>query len=175
MKLIRDAYDGISDAELADMEDAPEGVIGVSMSEEDIEVLIAWPHSNICSDGYGDGHPRGHGAFPRAIRQYVREKQILPLEEMIRKMTSLSASHVGISGRGELKPGFIADLVLFDPSIVSDKATIENPRQLSEGIQGVWVNGERVWDDQGVTTARPGLLLNRNKARMQGILGASPE
>ena len=161
LKLIRDAYEGIGDEEMAAMEESPEGVIGVSMSEEDIEVLIAWPHSNICSDGYGDGHPRGHGAFPRAIRKYVREQKILSLEEMIRKMTSLSAAHVGINNRGLIQAGYMADLVLFDPLTITDRATIENPRQLSEGISVVWVNGDRVWGDGQAMSARPGVLVGR--------------
>lgn len=165
LKLIRDAYEGMSDEEMAAMEESPESVIGVSMSEDDIEVLIAWPHSNICSDGYGDGHPRGHGAFPRAIRKYVREQKIVTIEEMIRKMTSLSAAHVGITNRGLIQPGFIADLVLFDPLTVTDRATIEDPKQLSEGISGVWVSGERVWNDQQMTGARPGVLVGRKLNR----------
>jgi len=161
LQLIRDAYEGITEGELASLEDPPEMVMGESMAEEDIAVLLAWEHSNICSDGYGEGHPRGHGAFPRAIRQYVREQQILSIEEMIRKMTSLAAAHVGISDRGLVKEGYIADLVLFDPQTITDRATIKNPKQLSEGITGVWVNGERVWNDRNVTSERPGLLVKR--------------
>jgi len=164
LQLIRDAYEGMDEEQMVDLEEPVEMVIGVSMSEEDIAVLLAWTHSNICSDGYGDGHPRGHGAFPRAIRQYVREQQILTIEEMIRKMTSLAAAHVGIADRGLVKPGYIADLVLFDPSTITDKATIENSKQLSEGITGVWVNGERVWRDGKVTGARPGALVGREQS-----------
>lgn len=163
LQLIRDVYEGMTDEDLAALEEPPEMVLGVSMSEEDIAVLLAWTHSNICSDGYGEGHPRGHGAFPRAIRQFVREQQILSIEEMIRKMTSLSAAHVGLSNRGVVKPGYIADLVLFDPLTITDKATIENPKQLSEGIAGVWVNGERVWNGRDVTSARPGVLVSRKR------------
>ncbi len=161
LKLIRDAYEGMDEEQMVDLEEPVEMVIGVSMSEADIAVLLAWKHSNICSDGYGDGHPRGHGAFPRAIRQYVREQQILSIEEMIHKMTSLAAGHVGIGDRGLVKQGYIADLVLFDPLTITDKATIKNPKQLSEGIAGVWVNGERVWSDRNVTGARPGILVVR--------------
>ena len=86
---------------------------------------------------------------------------MLSIEEMIRKMTSLSAAHVGLSNRGLVKPGYIADLVLFDPLTITDKATIEDPKQLSEGITGVWVNGERVWGDGSATSARPGVLVSR--------------
>ena len=164
LALIRDVYEGMTDEEMAALDEPLEMVLGVSMSEDDIAVLIAWPHSNICSDGYGEGHPRGHGAFPRAIRQYVREQQILSIEEMIRKMTSLAAGHVGINDRGLVKPGYIADLVLFDPLTITDRATIENPQQLSEGIVGVWVNGDRVWSEQKLTNERPGILISRTQA-----------
>jgi N-acyl-D-amino-acid deacylase len=164
LALIRDVYEGMTDEEMTALDEPPEMVLGVSMSEDDIAVLIAWTHSNICSDGYGEGHPRGHGAFPRAIRQYVREQQILSIEEMIRKMTSLGAAHVGISDRGLVKQGYVADLVLFDPLTITDRATIENPKQLSEGIAGVWVNGDRVWSEQKATSARPGILISRVQA-----------
>ncbi len=161
LQLIRDAYKGISDDDMAEMEESPEGVMGVSMSEEDIAVLLAWPYSNICSDGYGEGHPRGHGAFPRAIRQFVREQRVVSIEEMVRKMTSLAAANVGIAGRGLVKAGYIADLVLLNPSIITDRATIKNPKQLAEGVSAVWVNGDRVWSDQQVTNAHPGVLISR--------------
>ncbi len=137
--------------------------MGVSMSEEDIATLVAWPHSNICSDGASEGHPRGHGAFPRAIRLYVREQGIVTLEEMIRKMTSLSAAHVGIEQRGLISPGYAADLVLFDPDTITDNATIEQHDRLSDGIIRVWVNGETVWKDQRGTDARPGLFISRTQ------------
>ncbi len=170
LKLIRDAYEGMTDEEMAVLDEAPEMVMGESMSEADIAVLLAWRHSNICSDGYGEGHPRGHGAFPRAIRQFVREKKALSIEEMIRKMTSLSAAHVGIGNRGVVKPGFMADLVLFDPLTITDKATIKNAKQLSEGIVGVWVNGDRVWRDRNVTSARPGTLVSRVQSKYLPML-----
>ena len=143
-----------------------ESVIGVSMSEEDITSLVAWQHSNICSDGAGigpaSGHPRGHGAFPRAIHLYVREQKILSIEEMIRKMTALGADHVGIKDRGVIKVGNHADLVLFDLDSITDNATIERPDQLADGIIGVWVNGKRVWQDQAATIRRPGVFVVRS-------------
>jgi len=161
LRLIRDAYAGFTADELVNLGESRESVIGVSMSEDDIAVLVAWPHSNICSDGASEGHPRGHGAFPRAIRTYVREQGIVTLEEMIRKMTSLSAAHVGIEGRGLIKPGYAADLVLFDPQTITDNATIEHHDLLSDGIVGVWVNGEMVWDHQRATGAKPGVFISR--------------
>ena len=161
LQLIRDAYEGFTDEELANMEDRRESVMGVSMSEKDIATLVAWPHSNICSDGASEGHPRGHGAFPRAIRQYVREQGIVTLEEMIRKMTSLSAAHVGIEGRGLIAPGYAADLVLFDPDTITDNATIKQHDRLADGVISVWVNGENIWLDQQSTDARPGVFVSR--------------
>jgi len=161
LQLIRDAYEGFSDEELANLEEPRESVMGVSMSEEDIATLVAWPHANICSDGASEGHPRGYGAFPRAIRQFVREQGIVTLEEMIRKMTSLSAAHVGIEGRGLIAPGYAADLVLFNPDTITDNATIQHHDRLTEGVISVWVNGENVWLDQQSTDARPGVFVAR--------------
>lgn len=161
LQLIRDAYEGLSDDELINLEEARESVIGVSMSEEDIAVMVAWPHSNICSDGASVGHPRGHGAFPRAIRQYVREQGIVSLEEMVQKMTSLGARHVGIDRRGLIKPGYAADLVIFDPEAIIDNATIKQPDLLSDGVIGVWVNGVRVWNQNNHTGAKPGVFISR--------------
>lgn len=161
LQLIRDAYEGFSDEELANLEEPRESVMGVSMSEDDIATLVAWPHSNICSDGSSEGHPRGYGAFPRAIRQFVREQETVTLEEMIQKMTSLSAAHVGIEGRGLILPGYSADLVLFDPDTITDNATIQQHDRLSDGIIHVWVNGQTVWLDQHPTDARPGIFVAR--------------
>lgn len=161
LQLIRDAYEGMTPEEIEASENRIESVLGVSMSEEDIATLIAWPHANICSDGASTGHPRGHGAFPRAIRQFVREQGLVSLEEMIRKMTSLSAAHVGITGRGLIRPGYAADLVLFDAATITDNATIEKYDALSDGIASVWVNGERVWMDRKATAARPGIFIER--------------
>jgi len=161
LELIREAYIGVTGGGLSDDGKKRESVIGVSMSEEDVSNLIAWEHANICSDGAKTGHPRGRGAFPRAIRMYVREKKILTLEEMVRKMTSLSAEHVGISGVGLIKEGYAADLVLFDPDLIKDTATIQKPDSLSEGVVGVWVNGTRVWENNHSTGARPGKFIGR--------------
>src|SRR6185436_18355526 len=83
-----------------------ESVVATAMIEDDIAKFIAWQHSNICSDGMLDGpHPRGFGAFPRVLGKYVREEHTVRLEEAIRKMTSLSASHVGLRRRGTIAPG----------------------------------------------------------------------
>ena len=132
-----------------------ESVVATSMDEGDIVKLLSWEHTNVCSDGGLDGaHPRGFGAFPRVLGRHVREQRVVPLEEAIRKMTRLSAAHVGITRRGTIAPGQFADLVLFDPATVMDRATPAEPHLVSTGIARVWVNGAVVWD--GGTTVRSG-------------------
>jgi N-acyl-D-amino-acid deacylase len=139
-----------------------ESVIGTSMDERDIARLVAWPHTNICSDGELAGrHPRGFGAFPRVLRQYVREQRLLTLPEAVRKMTELSAAHVGIRTRGRIAPGYFADLVLFDPGAVSDRATPTAPREQSVGIHTVWVNGDIVYQSGQSTGRHAGRVLRR--------------
>ncbi|MDZ4713832.1 MAG: serine hydrolase [Cytophagales bacterium] len=138
-----------------------EGIMGKSMQEEDIINFLRWPHTNICSDGAVDGHPRGHGAFTRVLGKYVREMKVMDLENAIYKMTALPAEHLGLSNRGIIASGFKADLVLFDPATVRDMATIENPTALSKGIQRVWVNGQVVYTPGKSTGAYPGEFLKR--------------
>jgi len=126
-----------------------------------VATLLAWPNTNICSDGANGGHPRGYGTFTRVLGYYVREKKIMRLETAIQKMTSLSAEHVGLQNRGIIAPGYFADLVLFNPDTVIDKATITNPKALSQGILKVWVNGKLVYADGKVTGERGGVFLER--------------
>lgn len=143
-------------------EDDQQSIMGRGMIEKDIDALIVWPHASICSDGSLDSlHPRGRGAFTKVLRSYVREKQLLTLEEAIRKMTGLSAANVGIADRGVIRPGAFADLVLFDPATVADRSTFEDPKALSVGIERVWVNGVPVWQDGQATGARPGRGIKR--------------
>ena len=105
-------------------DDDVESVIGTSMSEPDLERLLAWPYANVCTDGELDGrHPRGFGTYPRVLGRYGRERKVVGLEEAVRKMTSLAAHNVGLRDRGEIRPGAFADLVLFDPAAVMDRAT----------------------------------------------------
>lgn len=137
------------------------GIVGTSMSEEDITQLLQWPHSNICSDGAIDGHPRGHGAFTRVLGRYVREQKIMPLEQAIYKMTGLTAEHIGVAQRGLIVPGYYADLVLFDPTAVVDNATIANATTLSTGIAAVWVNGLVVFKEGAAVTNFPGQFVTR--------------
>jgi N-acyl-D-amino-acid deacylase len=140
-----------------------ESVIGTSMDERDIERLLAWPFTNVCSDGGLAGrHPRGFGAFTRVLGEYTRARRILTLEDAIRKMTSLSAQNVGINARGRVAPGYYADLVLFDPATVRDQATPVQPQARSVGVRTVWVNGEIVYQDNASTGRHPGRVLRRS-------------
>jgi N-acyl-D-amino-acid deacylase len=137
-------------------------IIGTSMHPDDVAALIAWPHSNICTDGsLVDLHPRGAGSFPRVLGRYVREQGVLSLEEAVRKMTGLAAEHMGFADRGVIRPGAAADLVLFDPATVLDNATPQDPSALSSGVAKVWVNGVLVYADGGETGARPGRFVAR--------------
>lgn len=143
-------------------EEYVESVIATSMAEEDIDRLLNWPWTNICTDGELWGsHPRGFGSFPRILGRYVREREAIGLEEAVHKMTERAALTAGLDRRGRIEAGMFADLVLFDPTSVADRATTDAPHEDSEGILQVWVNGEIVWDQGEVTTARPGRVLRR--------------
>jgi N-acyl-D-amino-acid deacylase len=147
-------------------DDDVEGVIATAMQEPDLEKLLAWPFTNVCTDGELDGrHPRGFGTYPRVLGRYVRERKVVVLEEAVRKMTSLAAHNVGLRDRGEVRPGAFADLVLFDPGTVADRATTRDPHALSTGIARVWVNGAMVYEAGAATGRRPGRALRRAAAR----------
>ena len=140
-----------------------ESVIGTSMVEADVEKLMRWPHTNFCTDGSLTGnHPRGFGSYPRILGEYVRTRGVLSLEEGVRKATSLAASHMGFTNRGTIAPGMFADLVLFDPATIVDRATPQQPRESSTGVQRVWVNGMEVYTDGVATGAKAGRVLRRN-------------
>ncbi|AKD55420.1 serine hydrolase [Spirosoma radiotolerans] len=141
--------------------DGVEGIMGKSMDEPDVVNFLAWPHTNICSDGATDGHPRGYGAFTRVLGRYVREQKTMPLETAIQKMTSLTAEHLGLKDRGLVAPGYYADLVLFNPDTVQDKARIGDNKARSIGIEAVWVAGQLVYQNQKATGAHPGVLIRR--------------
>ena len=141
-------------------------MIGTSMRDDDIAAFIAWPHSNICTDGsLRDRHPRGAGSFPRVLGRYVREQGVLSLESAIHRMTGLSAQHMGFAERGVIAPGMIADLVLFNPDTVKDRATTSEPFAPSEGIHSVWVAGERVLHEGEVSKTFPGRVIRRASAQ----------
>ena len=101
-------------------------------------------------------HPRGYGNTARVLGHYVRELKVIPLEEAVRKMTSLPASQFGLAGRGLVREGYAADLVVFDPATVVDRATFDQPHQYAAGIPHVVVNGVVVVDQGRVTRRHPG-------------------
>jgi N-acyl-D-amino-acid deacylase len=139
-----------------------ESVIATSMIEADIERLMNWPHTNLCTDGdLVASHPRGFGSYPRVLGRYVRERNVMDLPTAIHKSSGLAAAHMGILDRGIIRPSMKADLVLFDPDSVLDQATPESPQLLSVGIERVWVNGEVVFENGKTTGLHPGQIIRR--------------
>ncbi|MEQ9425272.1 MAG: D-aminoacylase [Cyclobacteriaceae bacterium] len=136
-----------------------------AMHDDDVENIMSHEFTMIASDGrlvkLGDAHPhpRWYGTFPRVLGLYVREKQLMKLEEAIRKMTSLPAKRMGLDDRGLIKEGYVADITIFNPETVIDMATFEEPHQYPEGIDYVIINGKVVVDDAKFTESRPGLVL----------------
>ena len=135
-----------------------------SMSEENVKRQLQEPWIKISTDAGGinpEGqtsptHPRAYGSYPRVLGKYVREEKILPLEDAVRKMSGAVADRLCLRDRGYMRPGAFADIVVFDPEIVLDKATFTDPHQLSVGIDHVWVNGVAVVTDGLHTNALPG-------------------
>jgi N-acyl-D-amino-acid deacylase len=132
------------------------------ISESDLQKFLVQPHTMIASDAgprkFGDSvpHPRGYGNNARVLGRYVRELKLLPLEEAVRKMTSLPAQTFRLKDRGELKPGGVADVVIFDPEKVSDPSTFADPHHYAVGFSDVIVNGTPVIREAALTGARPG-------------------
>jgi N-acyl-D-aspartate/D-glutamate deacylase len=158
---------GLNDAQTLERL-APAGAIYFLMDEADVERIISHPLAMIGSDGLPfdkHPHPRQWGTFTNVLRTLVRERGVLPMEAAVHKMTGLAARHYGLHDRGLLRPGYRADLVVFNAAQVRDRATFEQPIQLSEGIASVWVNGQRVWDGRSATGALPGEVLTRGTNR----------
>ena len=163
----KDPIDTVFDLLIQD--DAYTYVAVFGMSEPDVSLALMQPWVSVNNDSQGtapDGllgkehpHPRAYGTFPRILRKYVREEKKLRLEEAIRKFTALPAQRMRLADRGVLKAGMWADVVVFDPQTVSDRATFENPNQLSEGMQYVLVNGVPVIDGGKPTDSLPGKVL----------------
>jgi dihydroorotase/N-acyl-D-amino-acid deacylase len=133
-------------------------------SEDNLKLQLRQPWIKFGTDASGLdpamarglAHPRAYGNFPRVLGKYVREEQVIPLEDAIRKMTSAVANRLSLQDRGLVREGMFADLVIFDPDKVADRATYENPHQLSVGIREVFVNGVAVVRDGKHTGAKPG-------------------
>jgi N-acyl-D-amino-acid deacylase len=144
--------------------DGGASIVCHSMKDEDIKTFYQQPWVMVSSDGgVGSRHPRGAGTFPRVLGQFVRQNHWLRLPEAVRKMTSLPAWRLGLKDRGFIRPGFKADLVLFDPAVVKDRSTFEKPQLISEGISRVFVNGVEVWREGQVTGERPGKALRHSQ------------
>jgi N-acyl-D-amino-acid deacylase len=142
------------------------GTIFFTMSEANVRRQTALPWMTFGSDASAvaaegptletNTHPRTYGNFARLLARYVREEKTMPLEEAVRKLTSLPAATLGLKDRGKLQAGAFADLVLFDPATVQDRATFEQPHQYATGVTHVWVNGVQVVADGRHTGATPG-------------------
>ena len=146
--------------------DSP-SIVSFNMSEKDIQHIMTRPYTMASSDGGlvlpadGQPHPRDYGAFARRLSAYVRERQVVSLEFAIRSMTSLPATVFGMKDRGVLREGAAADVAIFDPAAVRDRATYSDPHRLAEGMFYVLVNGVVVVDGGVFTKARPGQVLRR--------------
>ncbi len=143
------------------------GCVYFLMDEEDVRLIIRQPWVKFGTDAGGHDpakppglvHPRSYGTYPRILGRYVRDEGLIPLEEAVRKMTSAVADRLSLRDRGQVRPGFAADLVLFDPATIADRATFEAPHQLSVGVRHVYVNGVAVLLDGRHTGAKPGRAL----------------
>jgi N-acyl-D-amino-acid deacylase len=161
----RDPVETLFDIVLAEQGHRTDAVYAV-MSEPDVQaamktwwVAVNTDFGGVAPDGpFGtqSAHPRAYGTFARILGHYARDLKLFPLEFAVRKMTSLAAQRVGLSDRGLLKPGMAADITVFDPASVADKATFEQPHQPSVGFAYVFVNGQKVLDHGKLTAARPG-------------------
>jgi len=146
-------------------------VVYTLMSEENLKKQICLPYVSFCSDSESQSpegvflksnlHPRAYGNFARLLRKYVREEQVITLEEAIRRLTSLPAENLRLDRRGKLKTGYYADIVVFDPATISDHATYTQPQQFATGMEQVFVNGIQVISNGEHTGAKPGKVVKR--------------
>ncbi|WP_249204979.1 D-aminoacylase [Achromobacter sp. Marseille-Q0513] len=142
----------------------PAAAIYFVMDPGDVERIARHPLTLFGSDGLPFDprpHPRQWGTFPHILAKMVRESGLMTLEQAIHKMTGQAAQQYGLQDRGRIETGCHADLVLFDPDRIQDRATFEDPIQVSEGIEGVWLNGSQTWDGRQTLSARTGQVLRR--------------
>jgi len=155
------------------VEEGNVGMVYFAMSDENVAGLLSQPWMKFGSDAgihdpstaVGMTHPRAYGTYPRILGRYVRDEGRLSLEEAVRKMTSAVADRVGLERRGQLREGWFADLVVFDPETVAEVATFTDPHQLSQGVRHLFVNGEAVLKDGQFTGASPGRFVRGPGAR----------
>lgn len=150
-------------------DDSRVGTVRFTMSEDNIRRKIALPWVSFCSDSssqapeppftYAQPHPRGYGAFARLLGKYVREEQIIPLETAIHRLTQFPAANLRLKERGTLAQGYYADIAVFDPQRIAERATFTEPHQLAEGMVHVFVNGTPVLQGGEHTGARPGRFV----------------
>ncbi len=155
--------------DLIEEDDSRIQAVFFTMSENNIKKKAALPWMSYCSDAgsyTNEGvflkqstHPRAYGSFARLLGKYVREENVLPLEEAIRKLSNLPATNLKIDKRGLLTPGYYADIVVFDPATITDNATFAEPHQYATGVQHVWVNGIQVLDNGTHTGAPAGRFI----------------
>ncbi len=163
----KDPRDAVIDLVIADRGES--SVITSIMDEEDVRTALKHPLVGVGTDSGAqaqDGklsesksHPRAWGSFPRILGRYVRDEQLLTLEEAIRKMTSKAAARVHLSDRGVLRPGMMADITVFDAATIRDTSTFDDPKHYALGVTQVFVNGRRVVADGAITAERPGRPL----------------
>jgi N-acyl-D-amino-acid deacylase len=145
------------------------GTVYFLRSEENIRKQIQVPWVSFGSDAgsqapegaflLSNPHPRAYGTFARLLGRYVRDEQLIPLEEAVRRLTSLPAENLKLKRRGSLAPGYYADVVIFDPATVQDHATFDQPHQYATGVRHVFVNGTQVLADGEHTGALPGRVV----------------
>nr|WP_310784388.1 D-aminoacylase [Candidatus Palauibacter polyketidifaciens] len=155
--------------DLVVQDDSRVGTVYFMMSEDNVRRQVAIPWVSFGSDAgslapeepfvRSSTHPRAYGNFARLLGRYVRDEGIIPLEEAIRKLTSLPAANLRLEGRGRLAPGYFADVVIFDPATIADHATFEEPHQLATGVRDVFVNGVHVLAEEEPTGATPGRVV----------------
>lgn len=150
----------------------PAGAVYYCMDEQDVENVLKYPRTMVGSDGLPNDphpHPRLWGAFARVLSHYCRDRKIFDLTTAIHKMTGLSAAEFRLTGRGEIREGFHADLVLFDAENVKDTATFSDPKQPAQGIEKVWVNGVLSYQPGQQQTGRSGQFLLRQSSDYLGV------
>ena len=150
-------------------DDSDVGAVFFCMTEENIHKKIRQPWMSFCSDGRSlategvflkrDTHPRAYGSFARLLGKYVREEKVIPLQEAVRRLTSLPAENLKLDRRGKLTPGYFADLAIFDTDKIQDHATYAKPHQYATGMQHVFVNGAQVLKEGEHTGAKPGQVV----------------
>jgi N-acyl-D-amino-acid deacylase len=150
-------------------DDSRVGTVYFLMSEDNVkrEVGLGWmsfgsDEASEAPEGVflkSSSHPRAYGNFARVLGHYARDEQVATLQDAIRRLSSLPATNLGIKQRGWLKPGFYADVVVFDPAKVQDHATFEKPKQLATGVEDVFINGVQVLRKGNHTGAKPGRFV----------------